>query len=87
MNERDIFDINMIASDDKFLKKYNNIYITDEQVKILSKYGINIDHYVNLKELIYDIETYLNNSNIYLDDLEWVSQNLSEYNYYNNINK
>lgn len=84
-NNLDIEDI--VGSEKKFLKRYNDIYISEEQVEILKKYNINIEKYTAINELIYDIEQYLNNSIEYLDDLDWVSQTLSEYNYYNNINK
>ena len=77
----------IVKSEKSFMKKHNNIYISEEQINILKKYNINIDNYVNLNELIYDIEDYLNDSYEQLDDLEWVSQTLSEYNYYNNTNK
>lgn len=77
----------IVASEDKFLKKYNNIYITLEQINILKKYNIDIEKYSSLNLLIYDIEECLNNAEIPLDDLEWVSQTLSECNYYNNTNK
>ena len=77
----------IVGNEKKFIKKYNNIYISDEQINILKNYNINIDNYINLNELMYDIEECLNNSYGDLDDLEWVSQSLSEYNYYNNINK
>lgn len=77
----------VMGTDNKFLKKHNNIYISEEQIEILSKYDINIDKYTNVNELIYDIEDCLNDSYEELEDLEWVSQTLSEYNYYNNTNK
>ena len=77
----------IVKSERSFMKKHNNIYISEEQIDILKKYDINIDNYVNLNELIYDIEDCLNDSYEVLDDLEWVSQILSEYNYYNNTNK
>ena len=81
-------DIDYIVKNEKhFIKKHNNIYISEEQINILKKYNININNYVNLNELIYDIEECLNDSYEVLDDLEWVSQTLSEYNYYNNTNK
>lgn len=82
-----IKDDDMIADESKFLRKINNIYITEEQVNILKKYGIDINKYKTISELIYTIENYLNNSVESLDDLDWVSQSLSEYNYYNNTNK
>lgn len=77
----------VISTSDKFLCKHNNIYITDEQVNILKKYDIDVDKYINIEELMYVIEEYLNDSYDELSDLEWVSANLSEYNYYNNTNK
>ena len=80
-------DSDIVATDNKFLKKHNNIYISDEQISILEKYNIDINNYKNLSELIYDIEQFLNSNCDAMDDLEWVSESLSEYNYYNNTNK
>lgn len=86
----DINNLNLdeiIPNENTFLKKYNNIYISEKQKQVLDKYGLNIEKYNNINELIFDIEEYLNESYIELDDLEWVSQTISEYNYYNNTNK
>lgn len=86
----DEFNLNeeeVVASERSFVKKHNNIYISDDQINILNNYNINIDNYMNLNELMYDIEDCLNNSYGDMEDLEWVSQTLSEYNYYNNTNK
>ena len=77
----------LVSNDTKFLKKYNNIYISEEQKNILDKYNIDVTKYLNISELIYDIEECLNDSFDELEDLEWVSQTISEYNYYNNTNK
>lgn len=77
----------LISNEKKFLRKYNNIYISEEQKDILEKYNINVESYNSVEQLIYDIEEYLNNCGFSLDDLEWVSQTISEYNYYNNTNK
>ena len=75
----------MCMESDLFLKKYGNLYLTDKQVKVLNKYNINYNNFNKLSELIYYIE-YLLNSND-LEDLELVSQELSEFEYYNNTNK
>ena len=83
----DIMNFDIIADDSKFLKKYNNIYISEEQENILLRYEIDVCKYKNINELLYDIEDILNNSYTSLEDLEWVSESLSEYNYYNNTNK
>lgn len=75
-----------VAHEDNFLKRVNDIFISQKQIDILEKYGIDINKYKNVNELIYQIEIILNNSD-QIDDLEWVEENLSEYNYYANTNK
>ena len=80
-------DEEVIATENKFLQKYNNIYISIEQKEILDKYGFDINKYGSVNELLFDLEEYLNDSYTELEDLEWVSQTVAEYNYYNNTNK
>ena len=80
-------DSEILKTEKSFLKKYNNIYISEEQKNILDRYDIDVNKYLTISQLIYDIEECLNNSLEELDDLEWVSQTISEYNYYNNTNK
>ena len=87
IDDKFIMENGLVAQESSFLKNYNNFYITDEQVTILKNHGIDISKYKNVNELIMTIESYLNNTNDILEDLEWVSQMLSEYNYYNNTNK
>lgn len=77
---------NYVAKEEDFLKNINDILISTKQIKILEKYGININKIRNINELLYNIEIYLNN-NGNLEDLEWVSESLAEYNYYANTNK
>ena len=77
----------LVGNEEKFLTKHGNIYISLEQINVLKKYNINVDNYETINDLIYCIEDFLNNSYEELEDLEWVSQTLSEYNYYNNVNK
>ena len=74
------------AKEEDFLRKHNNVYISDKQYEILLKYNINVDNYKNINTRLYDIEEILNSGSDF-EDLEWVSQTLSEYNYYNNTNK
>ena len=87
IDEFNIDESDIAQESNKFLKKYNNIYITGEQIQILKKYNIDINKFKNVNELIFEIESYLNNSWYALADLESVSAALSEYNYYNNTNK
>lgn len=87
IDKKFIPDEEVLANPDSFIEKKNNIYISKENIKVLNKYGIDINNYKNINELLFDIEEYLNNSNYELSDLEYVSEMLSEYNYYNNTNK
>ena len=75
-----------MADENDFLQKVNNIYISKNEIDILNKYGININNYRNIEELLYSIEDCLNNIGSF-DDLEWVSEKIAEYNYYINTNK
>ena len=70
-----------------FLERHGNIYISPRQNDILKKYNLNVENYKTIQDLIYEIENVLNDSYETLEDLEWVSETLSEYNYYNNTNK
>lgn len=66
----------------------NNIYLSDSDVEILKKYNFDINNYSTIESLIFDIEEYLDtNYDLELDDLERLSINLSEFNYYQNTNK
>ena len=71
------------------LKKVNNIYLSNKQINILDKYKIDYKNVVDINELIYKIEMYIED-NYYgdeLSDLENLSLELSEFNYYYNTNK
>lgn len=68
-----------------FYKQYGKLYLTDNQIEILTKYNIDYKKFNNLNELIYHLEYYLNSKE--LPDLEQVSMELSELDYYNYTNK
>lgn len=70
----------------KMLKiRDNGLLLSDEQIEILKRYDIDYLKFSNLEALIYEIESYLNDEE--LDDLEWLSRELAERNYYQNTNK
>ena len=84
-------DINNIINSydfNKILKKTrsNGMFLSDEEVEILEKYNIQYLNFSSISELIIEIEAILNEERD-LEDLEWLSSNLAEYNYYNNTNK
>lgn len=76
-------DYNNIESN--FHKKFGNLILTEYQVNILKKYNINYNDFNSLNELLYYLEDYLNSSNN--EELDMVSSEIAEYNYYHNTNK
>lgn len=70
---------------DFYIKRKNGLMLKDSQIKTLEKYRIFYQNYSNLSSLIFDIESILQEQN--LEDLEHVSQELSEYHYYHESNK
>lgn len=67
----------------------NGLLLTDEQIEILKRHNINYEEYNNIQSLIFKIEEYINDVQGYMDiaDIDEVSKELSEQNYYNNTNK
>ncbi len=83
MDFEKIIDINF---DKKMHKKRDNgLLLSDEQIEILNKYDIDYLKYNNISSLIYEIEEILNEE--YNEELDKVSGELAEFNYYNNTNK
>lgn len=70
----------------KLNKIKNNIYLSNEQIGILDRNGIDYKKYNSMSELIFDIEDLLN-SGYDSEELEDLSVKLQEINYYNNTNK
>lgn len=79
-------DIDMNKIENNFIKyRKNNIYLTGEQIDILNSHNIDYNSCLSINELIYLIERNKNDDNY--DELDWVETNLSEFNYYHNVNK
>ena len=71
------------------LKKINNIYLSNKQMNILDRYNIDYKNVVDMNELIFKVEEYIEENYSYeeLSELENLSLELSEFNYYYNTNK
>ena len=63
-----------------------NVYLSNDDLRILKKYDIDYNKYSNMKELMFYIEDYLNNYDVD-DDLEELLIKLNDYNYYFYTNK
>lgn len=78
---------NIINDFDKtMIRDYNGILLSKDEIEVLRRYNIHYENYNSMKELIYEIE------DVIVDltdatDLEEVSINLSERDYYHNTNK
>lgn len=71
-----------------FLKNYNGVLLSDNHINILNKYNIDFKKYNSVNQLLYEIEDVLNDSyGMDIEDLEWVSMDISERNYYQNTQK
>ena len=70
----------------KLNKIKNNIYLSNNQIDVLKRNGIDYLKFNYMSELIFEIEELLNNG-YESDELEDLSLRLQEINYYYNINK
>ena len=74
--------------DDKYMHKEikKGIFLSDYQVDVLLKYQINPFKCASIQELIYLIDEVLDDESD-ADDLDGVSREIAEFNYYTNTNK
>lgn len=79
----------MSSMENGMLKRRDNgMMLSDKQVAVLEANNINYNNYRDIKSLIFEIETVLNeNYDDSLEDLDEISRQLSEISYYNYTNK
>ena len=66
-------------------RRENGLLLSDYQVSVLNRNGIDYRKFTKIRELLFEIENCLDD---YFDEeLDVVSSQLSEYIYYNEINK
>ena len=61
----------------------DNLYLTNKEIEVLERYDINYN--TSIEELIFNLEEILNENDY--EDLEEVSNSISEFNYYHNTKK
>ena len=62
-------------------RRENNILLSDYQVSVLKRNGIDYNRFSSIRELMFEIENYLDEE--FDEELDLVSSQLSEYIYYN----
>ncbi len=86
------FDIEKIVSEMDFLSNHlqtvnGKIMLTNHEIEVLNRYKIDYENCQNLKEVIWKIESLIENMDIVEEDLDGISQSISERDYYQNTNK
>ena len=70
--------------EDMKLNRINdNLYLTNKEIEVLERYDINYN--TSIEKLMFNLEEILNENDY--EDLEEVSNSISEFNYYHNTNK
>lgn len=77
--------------DDLYSQKYmhkeikKNIFLSEYQIDVLSRNGINVYECGSINDLMYLIDEILDETDD--EELDIVYNEISEFNYYNNVNK
>ena len=78
--------LNIANINNVLLKHRNNdILLSDYQVDVLSRNGLNYKNYSSCRDLLFDIEEILNDD--YDEELDLVSSQLAEISYYKDTKK
>ena len=84
------YDLDKIINEMDFksnsLNDIGGLLLTNKEIEILDRYNIDYKKCISLKEVIYLIEEVKENEDE-IDDLELISQSISERDYYLNTNK
>jgi len=64
-----------------------NLLLTNHEIEVLDRYKIDYKKCSNLKEVLFEVEEIISDMDIVEDDIESISQSISERDYYQNTNK
>lgn len=86
------YDIDSLVSNidfnsSKFVDVGNGLMLTNREIDILKQYNINYLNCKSLKEIIFEIESIIEDMDIVDEELDVVSSSISERDYYMNTNK
>ncbi len=71
----------------KFNDIGNGILLTNKEIEILERYNIPYKNCNSLKDIIYEVENVINDSDVVDEELEDISASIAERDYYQNTNK
>ena len=86
------YDIKALLSEVDFQKNSfkdigNGLLLTNREIEVLSKNKISYQECQSLKEIIYMVEDLISDMDIVDEELDEISQSISERDYYQNTNK
>ena len=86
INEQNV-DIDDLVSE-KYMHKNikNDIFLSEYQIEVLLKYGIDPNKMASMSEILYMIDEILDDDPD-ADDLDNIANEIQEFNYYHNTNK
>ena len=70
----------------KFVDIGNGMFLTNHEIRVLEQYQIPYKQCQSLKEILYQIESVLDEMDIVDEEVEAVSSSISERDYYQNTN-
>ena len=71
----------------KFNDIGNGILLTNKEIEILERNDIPYKNCNSLKDIIYEVESVINDSDVVDEELEDISASIAERDYYQNTNK
>ena len=85
------YDIDKLVSNMDFnsgkLNNINGLLLTNREIEVLDKYKIPYKNCSDLKQVLFEIEEVIEDSDIVDEDLDYISSTISERDYYQNTNK
>ena len=86
------YDINKLVSELDFTSNElqdigHNVLLTNKEIEILNRYKINYQKCLSLKEILFEIESVIDDMDIVEEDLDQISASIAERDYYLNTNK
>ena len=85
------YDIETLVSNIDFnsgsFQNINGMMLTNHEIEVLDRYKIPYKKCNSLKEVIFEIEEIIEDSDIVDEDLDYISSTISERDYYQNTNK
>ena len=88
-NEYDIDGLisNIDFNSNKFVDVGNGLMLTNREIDVLKQYNIDYCRCKSLKEIIFEIESIIDDMDIVDEELDYISGTISERDYYQNTNK